>query len=318
MATEPMSTANITIAYDGEALRNGEMDVRALAPALLALGNLFDSANSVLNTPQTKMNISVKATSVGSFEIVLQITQTLAQQVSDFFSSTPTYSAKDIITLLTSDTVDAILNATELATLGANFGGLYYLIRKWRGKAATSATDLENGLVRVVVNDETYEVPVALFKLYQDEQVRRAVKATLDPLTLDGVESFEVRDTARGEKVTVMQITRADISSFTPPGKDDEIILQTVERKAFSIVSLTFKEDNKWRLYDGNTTISAVIKDDAFLASIDANATAFAKGDILLCKVEMTQTNTANGLKTEFSVIEVEEHKPASRQLRLL
>jgi hypothetical protein len=37
------------ISYDGPALENNEMDVRDLAPALLAVGDALEEANCVLN-----------------------------------------------------------------------------------------------------------------------------------------------------------------------------------------------------------------------------------------------------------------------------
>ncbi|GBQ72917.1 hypothetical protein AA15237_1478 [Komagataeibacter xylinus NBRC 15237] len=51
---DDMSKATFTIAYDGPALRNHAMDVRALAPALLGFGTLFDAANAALNGDDSK------------------------------------------------------------------------------------------------------------------------------------------------------------------------------------------------------------------------------------------------------------------------
>jgi hypothetical protein len=81
---------------------------------------------------------------------------------------------------------------------------------------------------------------------------------------------------------------------------------------------LAFKEENKWRLHDGNSGISARIEDETFLCLVDSNALSFAKGDILICNVRVTQTQTREGLKTEYTVARVADHKPAPRQLNFL
>jgi hypothetical protein len=79
-----VSRASFTIAYDGPALRDGAMDVRDLAPALLAVGQLFDAANTVLNRDQATVKISVTATGQGSFEISFEVLQSVASQVTSF------------------------------------------------------------------------------------------------------------------------------------------------------------------------------------------------------------------------------------------
>lgn len=79
-----------------------------------------------------------------------------------------------------------------------------------------------------------------------------------------------------------------------------------------------FKEDNKWRLHDGNSQISATIEDKDFLYKVDHQQISFTKGDVLVCQVRVTQTQTGGGLKTEYAVIKVEEHIRSPQQMDLL
>jgi plasmid rolling circle replication initiator protein Rep len=59
------------------------------------------------------------------------------------------------------------------------------------------------------------------------------------------------------------------------------------------------------------------MNDPVFSNRVDLNQVAFAKGDILLCDARVTQKRTAEGLKTEYVVEQVVEHRPAVRQLPL-
>ena len=117
-----MSQATVSIAYDGPALADGAMDVRDLAPALLAAGQLVDAANSALNGDAARVKVQVRATGTGSFEITLQVIQSIGDH---------------LISMLTSKEVTA---AAVLATL--IFGtpiknGLIWLIKVCRGRQPT-------------------------------------------------------------------------------------------------------------------------------------------------------------------------------------
>jgi hypothetical protein len=50
---------------------------------------------------------------------------------------------------------------------------------------------------------------------------------------------------------------------------------------------------------------------------VDQNAAAFCKGDRLTVKIRTTQWDTPKGLRKEYEILKVLEHKSAARQLRL-
>ncbi len=110
------------------------------------------------------------------------------------------------------------------------------------------------------------------------------------------------------------------MNTGTPQALDEptyeEMLLDEVRRYAFSIVNPAFKEDNKWRLNDGQNTFSVLMKDAAFQHRVDNNDIAFSKGDVLVCDLRTIQWQVEDGVKSEYEVVRVVAHRPA-RQLYL-
>ena len=90
-----MSRETFAIAYAGAALDGGAMDVRDLAPALLALGQLLDAANLNLNGKTSETKLQVTATSAGSFQIAFELVQSWTAQVLHFFAGEQAISVLD-------------------------------------------------------------------------------------------------------------------------------------------------------------------------------------------------------------------------------
>lgn len=295
-----MSRAVFTIAYDGDALRDGAMDVRDLAPALLAVGKLLDAANLVLNGEESKISVQMKATSKGSFEISFDLIQSFGRQV---------------IGLLSGDAVTAALALKEIVfgSLGVG-GGVIWLVMRLRGRQPDKMERLGPDQVRLTIDGETLVVPLKLLRLYQDLAVRAAVKEVVQvPLASPGIDAFEVRE----NRQTVLRIDKDELASFEMPDVADEVVVDEVTKAAFSILSLSFKEENKWRLHDGNSAIYALIEDQEFLDRVNKHLISFTKGDVLICSVRIKQKQTRDGLKTEYVVEKVVDHKRAPRQLPL-
>ncbi len=288
---QEQTQVQLDISFEGDAVNNGQMNVRDLAPSMLALGSLFESANKTLNGERAEINVNVKATSSGSFHILYEVVQSQALGITfqDFLSTA--VSMKELI-----------------------FGGsiaLFTVVKLLQGKNP-KVEKLNNNLFKLTIDKQTYEVPLEFIKLYQDINTRKAISEVVKPVKSIGIDKFSVRE---GNKVLQL-VTKQDIPYFDVPEVKDPILDQ-ISQKAFSLVSLAFKDDYKWRLTDGSVIYSVTIKDDNFLKRVNNNEMAFAKGDVLLCDLRTIQWQVEEGIKTEYEITKVIDHKPA-RQLPLI
>ena len=131
------NSAQFTIAYDGEALKEHRIDVRDLAPALLGIGQAVENANSCINGDRAEVRVTVRANQrSGSFIIDFDLLQSFAKQVSAFLTSNP---------------VTAAANLSELIGFsGKVVGSVIWLIKKLKGKTAKKI-DIGGGKVRLEI-----------------------------------------------------------------------------------------------------------------------------------------------------------------------
>ena len=294
------NTASFSIKYSGSALDSGRMDVKDLAPALLSIGELFEAVNLVLYRGAEKIDVQVSTTKNGSFEVGLELIN----------------HSWDALALL-ADNKHAQGATVLLALLGSVYGagkGVLWLIQKSRGKKPKEVKHLDNGNVKLTFEHTTITIPLQTLYLYQDVSVREsATKVIYDPLLKDGITQISLKD--EKDEFIVAQKER---DFFQKPLSPDETLLEDSRTSAFSIVSLAFKEENKWRLFDGNSIINVFIEDKSFLSKVDKNLISFSKNDVLVCEVKYTQIKTSEGLKTNYVVTKVLEHRPSAKQLPLL
>lgn len=294
------SQAQLDIVYDGPALADGSMNVRDLAPAMMAIGGFFDAANRVTNGERAKVNVNVRATSAGSFHVLFEVAQTLGEadvlkaDIGDF--------------LTTANTLKALLIGG-----GGAAGGIFALIKWLRGRKP-QITKINENLYELTVDGETHKVPLQLLSLYQEAEILSNIQHMVRPVKEPGIDRFILRESDQ----TVQEVTKDDVDAFDVP-EHEELILDGVSRHAFSILSLVFKENNKWRLTDGTNKYYVLMKDEVFQQRVDTNSVAFAKGDVLVCDLRTIQWQIEGGVgvKTEYEVTKVVEHRPA-RQLNFL
>ena len=287
------STAELGLAYEGEALVENTMDVRDLAPSLFAFGELFTRANTILNGENTTVSLKVRATKPGSFELILILAQV-------YLTTTQ---------FLTGDFVTSAANLVSL-TLGGN--SLFSLFKKLKGQKPTVIDQQSNGVLLKVGNIEL-QIPTEVFRLYQDKDIKRLSQAVVEPLYRTGIDMMIIKE--RGKQLE--SISKEDASSFTyaniSDGEETENIIPSL---ALRLISPTFDlKRTKWRLDDGGGTRWYGIADERFLGEVRDHKRRFGMGDYLICRVKTIQRMTGEGLEMERTILRVLEQRRAGEQL---
>lgn len=303
------ATVHFSIKYDGPALESHQMDVRELAPALIALSNMLEEANKVAFPDSASVKVNVQGNfKGGSFGVDLIAIQSITDQIVSIFSG-PEASAFS--------NLKSILEAIGLIVgTGGAGGGLIGIIKWLRGRKPSSIKTSGDRVVFEVVEEsisETFEVDLVAGRLYQSRVVRKALANVVKPLERDGIDIF-----ASGQDGQTAEVIRKDDAPwFTVAESDADIVSDTVaEHVLLQIESAVFKDDNKWRFSDGSGSFFAEVADPIFVNKINSGDERFGKGDVLIVDLRRIQTISDNGLKMEYAIVRVHEHRaPLQRQL---
>ncbi|CUJ80717.1 MULTISPECIES: hypothetical protein [Achromobacter] len=303
-----MSNAKFHILYDGPALESNEMNVRDLAPALLALGQVLEDANTALNDGKAKIAVKVKASfKTGCFGIELDVVQTLLQQAQTLFSNEKVATAKQILEWL------GLLLQTS-AYAGGSLLGLIGFLKWLRNRTIKRVVLLDDGLVRVELDDAHLVVEQQVIELFRQTKLRQSLEGVLKPLETEGITEFAVTDQKQTKRF--ITVSRDDVPSLAAPELVPEVLSEQDVEMNLQLVSISFRDDNKWRFSDGSTVFYATVSDPLFLQQVKSNE-PFASGDILKASLRRTQSLVGDTMKTDYTLTKVLEHRRAAAQIPL-
>lgn len=296
----------ITIAYCGAAVDNGTMDVRDLAPALLAFSDFIADANKVINQDSSQISVRVNADfHQGSFEIQLAVIKTLAQQIQELWDSSG---------------VDA---GGILALLGlgvaASDCGLIDLIKRVGGRVVKSITESKEqpgkSLISFEGDNNIVVVDSKVAQLYRDTNTRKNIEKVLSPLGRDGIDAFEIRNA--GESEIVKRVSKDERKYFKAPEGSEDMTNVSTQVVWVKILNISF-EGLKWKLLLGDAKIRATINDEDFKARVDKRRVQFGKGDMLKVVLETTQNINGGGdIVSQYAVLEVKEIRRPKEETEL-
>lgn len=291
-----VSQVHFSIRFDGPALAAHTMDVRELAPALIALSDLLEAANKAADPQAPEVRVSVNGDfKGGSFGVDLVAVQTVAEQLVAMLSGTTATAGANLLGLL--------------GGLGLVGKGLIQVVRWLKGRKPSEIRLQDNKAVFVLRAEETEEVletDLITGRLYQTRIVRQLLAKTLRPLAREGIDVFMAGlDGKVSPKVTAQELPWFEASAAEP----DVVADSTLPGVLLQIESAVFKDGNKWRVHDGQQPFYVEIADEAFLARVAAGLERFGKGDILVVDLRRLQLLTDTGLRTESQVLRVLEHR---------
>ena len=289
-------TEKFHVIYDGRALDEHLMDVRDLAPAMMAVNDLLIHANKEINGDKLEVSLKVKANfKAGSFGIEFIEQLTWVNQIKD---------------LLTGSVATALSNASGILSLLGMFGGgfgLLQLFKLLKGKPPVRIEESTEGVKVFYSETEYLEVDKNVLKLYRNKTIAADINKMLEPLSKDGIDSFYVVKDVTKKDVEIF-IDKSELDYFKYQNIDDELS-ENITETFLQIESISFREKNKWKFNNGESNFSAVIVDEEFLQNIDTGELRFGKGDLLKVKLKTNQTFAHGKLKTDYEVIKVIEHK---------
>jgi len=272
------------------------MDVRDLAPSLLALGDLFTTASTLLYPDRDPVALSIKATEEGSFEVEL-----LLQGAGLWDQLTGLFSGEDATALVN-------LQALLLGT-----GGFFWAIKKIKNRLFRSK-DVRPGWVRLTFEDgKSIDLPAEVLKLYFDDNARKDARDFVEPLARDGIEriSFRMKD------IEPTSVDTSEIGTYRVAPLQSEVVSDVTAPTVLTIHSVVFRDGDKWKFTDGGGAFSAPIADEVFRARVESGIEAFRSGDMLRCEMRTVQTRRGNVLYKEREIVRVVRHIPRGVQLSL-
>lgn len=301
-----MSSTSFKVVYDGPAMAGSSIDVRELAPALLAFGDVIEQANITLNGGRASVSLRVNASfQSGCFGIDFSVVQSLIDQALALFKEPPLASAKEL-----ADYLGFVFGGVALA-----HGGVLKVIKWLRNRKISSVVLLDNGKARIEVDRDHIETERQVIELLRNFKLRQALqKAISEPLEREGFDSVAI--SANAEEGFIV-IEKSDRQYFAAPPPDEEQLADEVAPANLQLVNVSFKDDNKWRFYDGSNSFFARIADESFLHKVQMGEKNFAAGDILNVMLRKRQWLEADTMKSEFEVIQVVKHRRGMAQLAM-
>jgi hypothetical protein len=304
---EPEMTVSFQVAYEGSDDVHA-MDVQALAPALLGLGDLIREANTQLNGGRSTINLRV----VSDFEhkcfnINFDLVMTVYDTVKHFLQLDDVTTAQNLLHWL--DLLGVPTGSVGIGLLG------YLKLRRGRPiKNVTSLTAPDHrGRVSIEIGDgsspQHIEVHNHVYQLGENRNILQAASKIIRPIE-EGKDFNRIEIRENDKKVG--EINRQDAVDIQKScdlaiSKPEPSKPQTIEAVLQILAPVYTLDAQSWRFWYGEQAITADIADTDMAARAMTRG-GVAVGDSYKVKLEITQYATpTKQIRNSYKIVEIQD-----------
>lgn len=311
----PENRVNFVYKLDGDVQ---EVDVFKLAPTLLALGELIQESNQVVNPSGRQIGVNVKPFRPGSFIVDLTIfPQTNFQQVLDLLSSHSLEEVKNLLEWI------GLITGSSGGVLG-----VVQLIKWLKGKPKT-VEEVKPGEFRYTgLDDKSITVNAPVHQLFSNARITNHIY-NVYAAPMEGKSAVtEVKTYIEGSSSTEVVVNREDVPSIKEFGEalpdqlaPNEITKEHIQQGVYLNPKRgSFENDPRdWSFYRGRSEIiTATIKDRIFLQDYADGKFRLHSSDLLT--VDLLERQTVVGTivkKPVYEILRVTNYIKGPEQQRL-
>ena len=252
-----MISQKLNIYYEGQNYQEGKIDIKELAPSLLAFGELIEEANQIINNQKTEIKTYITADfEKKCFKCSLSLeSSNILQSAKNLFGFKETLSIQELLELLGFINTAPILIAT--GTLITSYVA-YKIIEK--GRKVNKHTILQDGNVELILNstvnteETTVTLDFNLFRLIKASwQKKSSIQKNFEKhLSSKGEIGYSSKSDTNITKITQEHknsILAPDENTYIPQTNQDPIITN------LTIRVVDFYGDQKWVFMHAGKTL---------------------------------------------------------------
>lgn len=279
----------LSLRYSGARVDEGRMDAYEVAAAIMAFSDFLGRTSRHAYGDKVELTTEIQGFHEGSFDIQFAIELAGATATVLNLTGPPT--------------------PADLIQLGREVLGLFQHLRGQPPKSITESNDKRPSLAVENQQGQIQYITADVVNIISDSKVGESARGFIGKPLSEGVSRVDLVD---AQSRSIFTTTDDDADCYQPLDIERPVNEYRAQM-GLMIEAPVFKEGNKWKFFDGQTSFWADIEDEDFLRAVNEGK-RFGKGDWLVAEVRVEQTSGLNSLHAKRAIEKVLEHKARPEQ----